>query len=80
MVAAEQVFVYNFALLRRTALHGFPQRFRLGPTLFNLYCLPVAEIFKRHNVNYRVHADDTQRYAECPPSQHSSESMNVRAS
>ena len=41
-----------------------------GHILFNLYCLPIADIFKRHNLRYHLYTDDTQLYAECSPSQH----------
>ena len=35
--------------------------------LFNMYILPIADIFERHQIRYHLNADDTQLYAECPP-------------
>jgi len=40
---------------------------RQSDIVMNLYCFPIADIFKRNNCRYHIHADDTQRYAECPP-------------
>ena len=34
----------------------------LGPLLYVLYTSPVADIIKRHNLTYHLHADDTQLY------------------
>ena len=43
-----------------------------GPVLFNIYLLPIADIFDRHQIRYHIifYADDIQLYAECPPSSH----------
>ena len=38
--------------------------------LYSISMLPIADIFDRHQIRYHIYADDTQLYAECPPSNH----------
>ena len=63
---------------RQTLKYGVPQGSVLGPILFNIYTSPIADIFGRHQIRYHIYADDTQLYAECPPSNHTAALRQLR--
>ena len=41
---------------------GVPQGSIIGPKAITMYSQPVAEIIRRHGVQYHIYADDTQLY------------------
>jgi len=38
---------------------GVPQRSGVGTLIFSIYTLPIADIIKRHDIEYHLYGDDT---------------------
>ena len=61
----------NYESVRTKITCGVPQGSILGPLLFNIYMLPLAQIMEYHNISYHTYADDTQLYITVSPDDYS---------
>ena len=53
----------------RSITHGVPQSYVIGPLLFNIYLLPMFDIFTDYpDISFHTYADDLQLYLNCTDS------------
>ena len=69
------VAISNIMSEKRKLTKGVPQGSVLGPTLFIIYTIELSWILQKHNVKFKIYADDTQYYFSVTTTQNATEKI-----
>jgi hypothetical protein len=76
---SQSVSIHTSVSSPLTLTCGVPQGSVLGPILFSIYLLGIADVFSSHGFSYTLYADDIQFTASCTPNNLSTTLHKVEA-